>query len=438
MIFSKLWRWFVVLVLAQTLAMALFAEGTAHAETPCSQLSEEANKEYFELSIAAVEAYSAGDFAKAVEKNLEAWEICDEDPGLLYNLARAYQKGENCPMALLYFDRLEARDPGRKLKKKMKKYQAQALELCGDTRADFTLSCEDVGVEVDIDPLGTVFCPYEGALVAGSYKVFASKPEHRPFQTEVELKAGEENVIRVSALVPDAWFGRLSVTCSPNVSFFLISGPDGDDQKSCPWEGELGVGTYTLQAEKGDAVVVDVVGNELVTAKIDVPQTPFERGGLVLGGRIFAGGGYFSGDLNGDEAREGEHGEGLSIGSAGLHLDLGYAFNAEWAALARLRVDYGLGIAGGLLGRYAFLRSDSFAMSALGGVLGGSMVQPVFTDDSRMLEAEAGPVFFLLGGQFLYAFSETLALNIGLDLYLDFVDGSSEQTDLSLGIEMKF
>ncbi|MDX9719438.1 MAG: PEGA domain-containing protein [Myxococcota bacterium] len=131
--------------------------------------------------------YEEGNFDAAIEKFFAAKMMRDE-PDLIYNIARSYDKKADCAAASKYYEQFLARpDAATELRSKARKYLSDlgSCELTGT----LTLSCypENVLVTINEQPMGP----------CGSYKL--EEGEYRLQLSAEGFKAQERTVTIVAA-----------------------------------------------------------------------------------------------------------------------------------------------------------------------------------------------------------------------------------------------
>ncbi len=244
--------------------MATVAQGV-----PCGDLPETKAQIFFELSIQAVEDYQAKNYESAITKTRKAMSICDEDPGVEYNLGKAYQMAGYCPMALHHFTRLaELKLRDRDFNKRIQRALDETRGECSDA-VPFEVLCEDGGVLFTIGDMENLPCPFVGRLLPGSYDISAKKAKYFPFEAMVSLSGPDTVYIDIPALRSLDSVGYLAVQCPEGVSAFTLAGNGTSEVHACPWEGEVEVGTYLIAIDGVDEPLsVQVASQEWTTYAI--------------------------------------------------------------------------------------------------------------------------------------------------------------------------
>ena len=403
---------------------------------PCAGLSEASADRYFELANKAVQAYLDENYGSAVTYNLQALEVCNEDPRTTYNLARAYHQLGNCGMGLSTYEALDEFELDRKMRKKVANYRSELEGQCIDY-PKFTIQCQDKEAEIELGPLSGLRCGDSGRIAPGEHRLEVYRPEHKSYGENITLEAKQTLTLTIPALVPLSAFGFLQVSCSEGVEFFDSTGPDGQQRRPCPFDDELPVGSYQLVPSGGDEVTtVEVLGQQQTSAQLVVVFSPHQRAGLFFAVSLAPGFGFATGTLyDGDEKTDMEVTSISHLSFAG-RIDAGYAWSERWAALGRLRVDQSLGLVGALVLRWVAAANNDLAIRVDGGLGGGVLAQPVFLTDGSAPDAHAGPIIALVGGHLAYAFTKQLSFVGGVDLNLGFSDFGA-QLDLHFGVEFK-
>jgi len=414
------------------------APSLALAGAPCSSLSDVDAADYVKLSAEGVQAYQDGDFKKAIQKNQAAMELCDEDPALNYNLARAYHNSGHCPMAIFHYDIVLAKTTDRKLKKKVEKHRESIVEECSNA-ADFMIRCADEGSTVSIGSLEALPCPFTGRIKAGEHALTVSKPGFVTYNETVEIKLGEGNVLATPSLVSEQMVGDLSVRCEDGINFFLLSGPNLQQTFPCPWQGTLETGSYNLTPENSEvSTAATVIPENTISVVLSLPPSVLDSGGGQIGLKLAPGTGYADGALYDGGEATGESASSISHISFALVVEGGMVFNQSWAGIGRFRLDQNLGMVASVVGRYSRLVDDSTALHFDGGLGAGVLKQPVFLTDGRVPVTQPGPVFVSSGAGLDFVLSDSLILTTGADLYIGVYDDFALHLDLFIGPVLKF
>lgn len=249
-----------MLRLLPALLLLLGLPHTALAKRPCKHLKGDALKTYNQLGKDAADHYKNGDFLAAIDTINSLKAICDEDPRLDFNLARAYQKSGNCNMARYWFEAVLTHPDADELSKKQPKLALEAIATLENQCKDSTrvaVSCGTPNTQLELlpkkkgEPL-TVSCPFSGRVDAGHYTVRAMAEGYTPAAIQVDIAREENNALYVPPLFSaDDGFARLMVPCSPGEKSFELDGPAGTESHACPAELRLPAGTYGLSSGGG-------------------------------------------------------------------------------------------------------------------------------------------------------------------------------------------
>lgn len=440
-------------LILSAIAAALSAH-TAQAAEPCEAISEAEKKEYLGLGEQANSHWANKDYIAAIQALVQAMDICDEDPRVQFNLARAYQKANNCNQALFWYERILSIDPNSPLgqtvaseRERAGRYVTELQVECSNS-ARITVDCSDPGVRLAIgDSISNVKCPYSHRLESGTYKLRADLEGHEPYIVSINLVAGENNRILIPALEKQEaapTTGTLRLNCEAPMTQVSLRTATSNQIKACNDKYDLPPGRYTigLPGTEETLETIDIAIGETVAISVRPPVAKIERSGALIGIRANPSMGFASGTLY-DKNAENSIGQELdgvqpSLPTFAILMELGYTFNDQFATAVQARFDVtNLSVMASALFRWVPWTNDVLSARLDFGVGGGSIVLPVqISEDERPL-AKSGPVFGQFGAGISWRFNPLLSLVSMLETRVGFPD-LSIPIDLSIGIEVQF
>jgi len=262
------------------LAVLLAGSSLASAGTPCASLKGRELEKYNSLGANAVKLYRDGNFTGAISSLVELRDICDEDPVIVYNLARAYEKSGNCNMSRFWYEEVMARDEStfgalvEAQKVTAAKSIARLEEQCRDS-ARIVVECE-AGATATLGEVLAGACPLKGRVDAGQYALTISAPDKVSVTTDAEVRPGEINrifALPLAGFVADSAFGGLHVVCGEGLSTVAITNTSGERQElNCGSSGEQPTGDYTASiADRGVDVAFTLAPGSHTELHIVVP-----------------------------------------------------------------------------------------------------------------------------------------------------------------------
>jgi hypothetical protein len=441
------------IALCAALCGALSVSQAAAAE-PCSKLSKADLDEYLKLGEQATNHFVSKDYTGAVQALVQAMDICDEDPRVQYNLARAYHKANNCNQALFWYERILSLDPNSEVGKSVPDERARAgryvteLQVECANSARVNINCSDQNVRLSIgDAIRNVKCPYSQRLDTGTYKLRADLEGHEPYIVSISLVAGENNRILIPALekmkeAPTT--GALRISCEEGLSEVILKGPAATETKTCNQRYDLPPGRYaiSLTAEDAPLETVDLAIGETMGVSIRQPVAKLKRTGFLIGLRANPSIGFATGDLL-DKNAENSIGRELAgvqpaLPTFAMLVELGYSFTESIGAMAQARFDVtNLSVMATALVRWLPWYNDTLSLRLDLGIGAGSILMPVEIEDGQRPLAKSGPVFGQLGVGLGWRFNPLLSLVTMLETRLGFPN-FGVPIDLSVGIEVQF
>lgn len=434
--------------------VACFILSPARAAEPCSTLSQADLDEYLQLGEQATNHFVNKDYSGAVQTLVQAMDICDEDPRVQYNLARAYHKANNCNQALFWYERILALDPASDIGKTVPDERARAgryvteLQVECANSARVTINCSDSNVRLSIgDAIKNAKCPYSQRLDTGTYKLRADLEGHEPYMVSVSLVAGENNRILIPALdkmkeAPTT--GTLRINCEEGMSEVTLTGPTSTETKTCNNKYDLLPGRYAigLPGVEGALESVDVNIGETMGVSVRQPTKKISRSGFLIGLRANPSIGFATGELF-DKNAENSIGRELSglqpsLPTFAMLIELGYSFTDTLAAGVQARFDVtNLSVMAAAIVRWLPWYNDILSLRLDFGIGGGSILLPVEIEDGQRPLAKSGPVFGQVGVGIGWRLNPLFSLVSMLEARVGFPD-LSVPIDLSVGIEVQF
>lgn len=264
-----------------SLALLLVCASAATAATPCASLKGRELSQYNALGSEAVKLYRDGDFTGAIASLVKLRDICDEDPVIVYNLARAYEKSGNCNMSRFWYEEVMARDESTfgDLVEAQKVTAAKSVtrleKQCRDS-ARVVIECE-VGATAALGEELSGACPLKGRVDAGTYTLNISMFDKNPIDLEAVIRPGEINRIITLPLADfekEATLGTVHVTCGEGLSTVTAVGADGESRElQCGSKTQQPVGDYIATiADRGVEVPFNVSPNGDIDLRIVVPE----------------------------------------------------------------------------------------------------------------------------------------------------------------------
>lgn len=449
--------WALPSVLALTACAALCAAlspSQALAAEPCSTLSKADLDEYLKLGEQATNHFVNKDYTGAVQALVQAMDICDEDPRVQYNLARAYHKANNCNQALFWYERILSIDPNSDIGKSVPDERARAgryvteLQVECSNSARVTINCSDQNVRLSIgDAIKNAKCPYSQRLDTGTYKLRADLDGHEPYMVSISLVAGENNRILIPALekMKEApTMGTLRINCEEGLSEVSIKGPKATETKTCNQKYELPPGTYAISLTATEPAVetVELAVGETMGVSIRKPVAKVDRTGFLIGLRANPSIGFATGALF-DKNAENEIGRELSgvqpsLPTFAMLVELGYLFTDSLGAMVQARFDVtNLSVMAAALVRWLPWYNDTLSVRLDLGIGAGNILMPVEIEDGQRPLAKSGPVFGQVAVGLGWRFNPLISLVTMLETRFGFPD-LSIPIDLSVGIEVQF
>ena len=233
---------------------------------PCADLPAQDKAEYLQLLDHSFDAYQKADYQTTIDSILKLKKICDDDPRLDFNLARAYQRSGGCNMARYWYEGLLANVGNFSVEfmGELPELARQAIiELSSEcslsVRVGFLCSEPDVflGLSAEDGSLHSFDCPFEGRMDAGKYSLSATKPGMLPVVRELTLVTGVENRIVLPPLDPVEEMGTLVVRCPRGVRKVRLEPRSLD--LDCDELVALDAGEWTIGFEIGEFTFVEPV-----------------------------------------------------------------------------------------------------------------------------------------------------------------------------------
>ncbi|MCB9519584.1 MAG: PEGA domain-containing protein [Myxococcales bacterium] len=238
-----------------------------------------------ELAAEATAAFQQGDYAVAIERFEQAFEL-DPHPVILFNLARAYQQVGDLPGALLRFRSIRSMNaPGQvrdAAEAKVEEIESELRAMGYDpdvvTAADYvprgtlTVTSQPEGAAVYVNGQYRGVTPYvQERIDQGLYALRVELDGYHPINGEVDVRGGRNN-LRTYSLSPRT---TLEEYIPPAPGYLTIRAPvsgleielDGTPYGYTPMLAHgVPAGTYTVTLH-GDgwlpySAVVEVVGNQ--------------------------------------------------------------------------------------------------------------------------------------------------------------------------------
>ncbi len=265
-------------------------------DTPCAHLQGHNAERYNALVDSSVAHYKAKRFANASEDIVALKRICDDDPRLDFNLARAYQNAGNCNMARYWFERLLERigDNRRALAKKRPRLAEEALteleQVCTHSaRIELLSTIPELQTTLTATSAGggtlTLSAPFRGRIDGGEYTVRVTHDGVSLSIPNVVIAPNRENII---ALPTPPSKQALAIVCPAAVSSVTVSPPPRETELTsaslaCGDTISLEPGTWRIDfsvagVDFSERVIVPV-GNEVdlhLTTPLR-PDTEFAR-----------------------------------------------------------------------------------------------------------------------------------------------------------------
>jgi len=177
--------------------------------------------EFDQILGSALKYYSEGDYDNAIEKFFEA-KLLKDEPELVYNIARAYDKKGDCQAAQKHYSQFLARsDAPAETAKKAKSY-LEALGEC-PTKGTLALACDPPSAQVQIDgnPMGP--CGrYE--LEQGDRVLIISAPGYKPQDKKLTITAGQVEATTVNLEISEPAGGGIVDKDGPSTTNWLAIG----------------------------------------------------------------------------------------------------------------------------------------------------------------------------------------------------------------------
>ena len=257
----------------------------------CERLEDEDARSYNVLTEDSMGHYGAGEFAAAIDDILKLKKLCDEDPRLDFNLAKAYQRANNCNMARFWFEHLLDRLGGNSTA-----LAQERPRLAQDALADLSLQCtesariafftDDPELTIELTRLDKAnepvlfTTPFEGRVDAGLYHLVARRKGMLNAEQTLTIAANEENHITLAPLLPTSAVGVLTVRCPVGVqSTTLVSADGHQEPMGCGESRTLADGHYQLRFEVNGYPFreeLDISKNRTLDVLLTQPALPNE------------------------------------------------------------------------------------------------------------------------------------------------------------------